>query len=277
MTMEPEPLARLLDAHPLPDADGDKDTRGTLVLVAGSESCPGAAILSAIAALRAGAGRVQIITAPEVATAVAIAVPETLVLGWAGGSGDEVVDARLADADAVCIGPGLDRNAVDLADAARGAIDPATPVLLDAGALPAAPDYARDGRRLSIAPNAKEAADLLTAPTVDQGIAAVAAALSARLHVPVAVRATITVLAHGEAAWWTRGALGLGTAGSGDVFAGITAGMLARGLDDAAALAWGVAVHAEAGRQLAGDRRNPGFLARDLLDAIPAAIDALTS
>ena len=62
-------IAQLLEAHPLPAVAGDKGERGTLVLVAGSPNCPGAAILSATAALRAGVGRVQVVTHPELVTA----------------------------------------------------------------------------------------------------------------------------------------------------------------------------------------------------------------
>jgi NAD(P)H-hydrate repair Nnr-like enzyme with NAD(P)H-hydrate dehydratase domain len=60
-----ELLPTLLERNPLPPVGGDKHDRGTAVIVAGTERCPGAAILAATAALRAGAGRVQIITAPR--------------------------------------------------------------------------------------------------------------------------------------------------------------------------------------------------------------------
>jgi len=271
----PEPLLRLLDAHPIPVADGDKDKRGTVVFIAGSAACPGAAILSAVAALRAGAGRVQIFTAPEVAVAIGIAIPEALSVGWAGAD-DGGLLRRLEGADAVCIGPGLESDAPGIALGVLGHVDRSVPVLLDARALPAAHAYAEAGQCFVIAPNVNEATDLRSEPTLDQGVAALAAALTGALHVPVAVRGGTTVLAHGEAAWWAKGSLGLGTAGSGDVLAGISAGMLARGVDPVAALGWGVAVHARAGRELSGHRSNPGFLARELLDVIPDAIESLS-
>ncbi|HVE94992.1 MAG TPA: NAD(P)H-hydrate dehydratase [Acidimicrobiales bacterium] len=271
-----EPLVRLLDAHPLPAADGDKDQRGTVVVIAGSDSCPGAAILTGVAALRAGAGRVQIFTAPEVAVAVGIAIPESLSVGWAGAD-DEQLLSRLEDADSVCIGPGLDREAPDIALAVLTHLDRNVPVLLDALAIPAAHAYAEAGQRFVIAPNVKEATELHPEPMLEQGVGPLAAALTSALHAPVAVRGETTVVAHGEAAWWAKGAVGLGTAGSGDVLAGVTAGMLARSLDPAAAVGWGVAVHARAGRELSGHRSNPGFLARELLDVIPDAIESLTT
>lgn len=275
-SVTPEPLVRLLDAHPLPPAEGDKDQRGTVVLIAGSASCPGAAILTAVAALRSGAGRVQVFTAPEVAVAVGVAIPEALSLGWAGAD-DVRLLGRLECADSVCIGPGLEGDACDIALGVLGHVGRDVPVLLDARALPAAPAYAEADQRLVIAPNLTEATELVPEPMLEQGVGALAAALTSSLHVPVAVRGETTVVACGEAAWWAKGAVGLGTAGSGDVLAGVTAGMLARGVEPVAALGWGVAVHARAGRELGHHRRNPGFLARELLDVIPDAVESLTA
>ena len=65
---------------------------------------------------------------------------------------------------------------------------------------------------------------------------------------------------------------GLGTAGSGDVLAGATGGLLARGVEPVGAVGWAVALHARAGRALASTRA-VGFLAREIADALPAAIE----
>ena len=66
--------------------------------------------------------------------------------------------------------------------------------------------------------------------------------------------------------------MGLATSGSGDVLAGLIAGLLARGAPPLTATLWGVCVHAEAGAQLA-DRLGPvGFLAREILTEIPAVM-----
>src|SRR5829696_1215679 len=69
--------ADLIDRWPLPlDEDGDKHVRGTVLVIGGSPVTPGAVILAGIAALRMGAGRLQIATAEGPASAVAVAVPE---------------------------------------------------------------------------------------------------------------------------------------------------------------------------------------------------------
>src|SRR3954454_10099340 len=100
---------------PLPSlAEGDKKSRGTVLVIGGSAELPGAALLAGLAALRAGAGRLRIATAARHATAIDVAMPEALVLGLAeareGGLDPRQIemDADLNKrAEAVLIGPGL--------------------------------------------------------------------------------------------------------------------------------------------------------------------------
>src|SRR3954467_7228920 len=112
----------LLRAMPLPEPAGstDKKARGSVLVIAGSVQLPGAALLAGTAALRAGAGRLQIATCVRNALAIGIAIPEALVLGLPetseGGISPTAIDAlapHLKEANAVLIGPGLeDENAV---------------------------------------------------------------------------------------------------------------------------------------------------------------------
>src|SRR4051795_4238917 len=64
---------------PQPDEAGDKEDRGRVLVIGGSSLMPGAVILAATAALRAGAGKLQIGTAASIHQAVGVAVPESLV------------------------------------------------------------------------------------------------------------------------------------------------------------------------------------------------------
>ncbi|MDB5842184.1 MAG: NAD(P)H-hydrate dehydratase, partial [Herminiimonas sp.] len=66
---------------PLPDSDGDKEQRGHILVIGGSRQMPGAVILAASAALRAGAGKLVIATGASVAQLVALAIPESRVIG----------------------------------------------------------------------------------------------------------------------------------------------------------------------------------------------------
>ncbi len=68
---------------PKPDDKCDKGARGKVVIVAGSREMPGAAVLAATAALRAGASKLIVVTAASIAGLVAAAVPEARVLAMA--------------------------------------------------------------------------------------------------------------------------------------------------------------------------------------------------
>src|ERR1041384_6528839 len=72
----------VLRTMPLPQpGEGDKRSRGDVLVIAGSKQVPGAALLSGVAALRAGAERLRISTCQSNAAALAVAVPEAFVLG----------------------------------------------------------------------------------------------------------------------------------------------------------------------------------------------------
>jgi hydroxyethylthiazole kinase-like uncharacterized protein yjeF len=265
-------LDELLAAHLLPDASGDKRDRGSVVVVGGSPGCPGAALLAGVAALRAGAGRVQLGVHPDVATAVAVALPEAFVSAWDHGRARVPDDlaGRIERASAVVVGPGLLTGAGNAARAVAELVPDETPLLLDAGALEVALELAAGPARcLVVAPNDDEAKDL-GAGNADE----LAARLGGR---SAAVRGVETTVVDGHGGRWHHAADvdGLGTAGSGDVFAGIAAGLLARGAAPLAALGWAVAVHARAGA-IAADAVAPvGFLAREVADGVPTALRAL--
>ena len=80
---EPEPLDRqALAGHPLPPVvDGDKETKGRILIIAGSRDVPGAALLAAMGAMRAGAGKLRIATVESGAPQLGMAMPEAMVIG----------------------------------------------------------------------------------------------------------------------------------------------------------------------------------------------------
>src|SRR3569833_177593 len=94
---------------PMPRGASDKSDRGQVLLVAGSQDVPGAAILCAEAALRAGAGKVQVVDPKAMTGQVGVALPETAVFGWDIGLGwtssDDPLRSAAGKADAVLVGP----------------------------------------------------------------------------------------------------------------------------------------------------------------------------
>jgi NAD(P)H-hydrate repair Nnr-like enzyme with NAD(P)H-hydrate dehydratase domain len=78
----------------------------------------------------------------------------------------------------------------------------------------------------------------------------------------------------GAAFRYDEGVVGLATAGSGDVLAGLIGGLAARGCDPVQAAIWGVFLHAQAGQQLSRTRGALGFLARELPTEVPALLES---
>jgi ADP-dependent NAD(P)H-hydrate dehydratase len=272
----------LLRSWPLPRPDGGgKHARGTVLVVGGAVSTPGAVLLAGLAALRVGAGKLKVATVQPTAVALAVAMPEAMVTGLPadeGGSlgrdGAEEVCRQAERADAVLIGPGL-LGREGTAELLRALLPelPEVRVVLDAvalGALARVPEAAAGLRgRLVLTPNAGELAELLDGED-PEGLGGARA---------VAERYGAAVAAHGGVAGpdgrtWADEAGGpsLGTSGSGDVLAGVVTGLLARGADPAQAAVHGQYLHSSAGDRLAARTAPLGFLARELLDELPGAL-----
>src|SRR4051812_39037137 len=104
----------VLRGWPLPRPDGGKESRGHLLVVSGTTATPGAVILTAEAALRAGVGKLTIAAPAPVAVSLGVAVPEALVVplearddGHPSSSSADEVAALARDADAIVTGPGF--------------------------------------------------------------------------------------------------------------------------------------------------------------------------
>ncbi|GAB6985536.1 ADP-dependent NAD(P)H-hydrate dehydratase [Nocardioides pyridinolyticus] len=235
----------LLRSWPLDEPGAGKEARGELLVLGGSASTPGAALLAGEASLRAGAGKLVIATARTVAAPTAVAVPEARVVGLAAhddgsitaGAADAVAHLAAGSA-AVLAGPGLvdaDRAVALLGDALG------TAYLTAEHALTAARD------------------------------------LASRCGAVVPAGGTCKYVAAPDGRAWVveGGGPGLGVSGSGDVQAGIVAGLLARGEEPARAAVWGAYLHARAGERLAGSVGQVGYLARELPGTVPTVLGEL--
>jgi hydroxyethylthiazole kinase-like uncharacterized protein yjeF len=290
---QPNNITRgLLRDWPLPDPDSadDKDDRGAVLAIGGSRSIPGGVILAGAAALRAGAGKLMIATARSVATQVGVAMPEAKSVGLrenrdgAIASSAATAAARLAeDADAVLIGPGMEDGSgirSFVTSVLNGISD--TPVVIDAGGIESL-RKSRGFHRLNengvITPHAGEMASLMNASKeeIERDATTWAVRVSAELDAIVALKGPETVIADpsGKLFRYRGGGVGLATSGSGDVLAGILAGLLARGASPLQATVWAVFVHGEAGRSLAKKIARVGFLAREIADEVPAVLDSI--
>jgi ADP-dependent NAD(P)H-hydrate dehydratase len=277
----------LLRRWPLPGParEGTKEERGRVLVIAGAVQMPGAAILASTAALRAGAGKVRVATAEEAALALGAAVPELFVHAIAEGkhraSSLKAILDSAKKADAVLIGPGMrDQDAIRTLLPELMRIEDLGALIIDATALPIsgkllAPRNSLAGKTI-ITPHAAEMASLcdLSVEEVERDSQRIAQQAARRFQSIVVLKGAETLICSesGPACLNRRGNVGLATAGSGDVLAGILAGLCARGTDPLPAAVWAVALHARAGENLARRMGPIGYLAREIIDQIPLVI-----
>jgi hydroxyethylthiazole kinase-like uncharacterized protein yjeF len=286
--------AGFLRQRPLPtlDGDGDKDRRGRVLVIGGSTSVPGAALLAATSALRAGAGKLQIATCQSIATQLGLAVPEALVVGLPETPDGDIAPTaarllleRMERSDAVLIGPGLmDADAAGELTAGLLECAPGPAIVIDAMPLVrlgrCRESLVRHGANTVLTPHSGEMAGLLgiERSTVDSDPVPIAREAAALFQCVVALKGSCTQVVDSKGATWKydQGNVGLATSGSGDTLAGLTAGLLARGASPVQAAQWGVYIHGEAGNRLAQTRGPVGFLARELLAEIPPILASLS-
>ena len=277
----------LLRGWPLPDPASSKKARGQVVVIGGAARTPGGVALAGLAALRVGAGHVQLAVAASVAPALAASFPEAGVIplphsekGTILGSAATTVCAEaLEGADAVLVGPGLDdaEHAAALLEGLLPHIDEDTALVLDAYTLGVLPDYretlTRRSARSVLTPNAEELGRLLGRDCDPEQQDVVEAA-----HRYSSCVTAQGMIADRDGRRWRvpSGHPGLATAGSGDVLAGLVVGLLARDVDPAQAACWGTYLHSMAGERLASSVGGLGFLARELVDQVPPVLAELS-
>lgn len=258
---------------PLRRPGAHKGDCGHLLVVGGAPGYSGAARLTAAAALRTGAGRVTLVTHPDHAALANLDRPELMVRP-ANAARD--LEALLASADAVAVGPGLGQEAWArvlwpvVADW-RGAL------VVDADALNLLAQAPRRRDDWVLTPHPGEAGRLLgsEAAAVNADRLAAVQRLQRRYGGAVLLKGAGTLVSTGPA-WIPRciagGHPGMATAGMGDVLTGIIAALRAQGLDAANAAITGAAWHIAAANlaaQRVGNQR--GMLASDVIGALPAS------
>ena len=281
----PADLVRLPARHP----DASKRDHGRVVVIGGAAGMAGAPALAALAALKSGAGLVELV-APEGAAAIAAGFDPCVMVraapaaeGGFAAAALEAILARVAAADAVAVGPGIGRT-----DAVRDLVlhlwrHVTKPAVFDADALwalaqaPAAERRLHAGPRV-LTPHAGEMLRLLGEPP--DGPAArdrarlerAAEEMAAALDAVVVLKGAGTLVAGPRSrARNETGNPGMATAGTGDVLTGVVAAAVAQGLEPCAAARLAAWVHGRAGDAAAADLGEVSMTARDLLDRLSVA------
>ncbi len=263
-----------LHRFPWPRIYTHKAERGRLIVVSGHAWTTGAARLAARAGLRSGAGLVTLLS-PSDALAVNAAHLEAVMLKPFDDPGE--LQQAAEDAEAAVIGPaagvGADTRANLIALARTGAA-----LVVDADVLSSfrdAPDelFACLDRDDVLTPHPGEF-DRVFPGLLKAAPERISAARTAaeRAGAVVLLKGADTVVAapDGRAVVNTNASPWLATAGSGDVLAGVIAGLIAQGMDSFEAACAGAWMHAEAGRT-----HGPGLISEDLPGRIPAVLTDL--
>ena len=270
--------------------DSHKGDYGRVTVIAGSRGKTGAAHLSAMGALRSGAGLVTVATPgcclPIVAAMAPEYMTEPLPEGKDGSLSAAAVDAVLAlQHDVIACGPGLGRDA-GVASFVSTLIDRATvPLVLDADALTVLADdpailEGREDREIIITPHPGEMARLIGSSVDDvQGNRIEVAgnfAATHRVYVVLKGHRTIIATPEGHIFINPTGNAGLATGGTGDVLTGMIAAWLAQLLDAEAACRLAVFTHGAAGDLSEGSVGQVAMTATDVVARLGEALNRLT-
>lgn len=251
-------------------AEDHKYTRGHVVVL-GGEVMTGAARLTALGAQRAGAGMVTVAATPAswpvyAASLLSVIARPANAKEWRNFVTDERVRA-------VVIGPGAGVNARTKA-ALQVAAGAGKPLVLDADAITLmAADAALRKALLAapkiLTPHEGEYMRLAKALKISLAVEKtdLAVALAQRLQAVVVLKGAETVVTDGEQVCVTHPPAWLATAGTGDVLAGIIAGLVGQGMALFEAAAAGVWLHAEAARA-----HGHGMIAEDVVASLPSVL-----
>lgn len=295
---------RLVSLPPLPlrPRDGHKGTFGTVLIVGGSSDestrMVGAPALAGMGALRAGCGLCKLMMPATILNAALASLTSASGLPLPVDEQDRVIpyeavaafDRAAEDATSIVVGPGLGSS-----DAARALVLRAVqrdnpPLVIDADALnilASIHELFRDFHAAAIlTPHPGEYRRLAHAfriahdPVNEDSRSLAAEALAQKIGAVVVLKGARTVVSDGQRTWvCPAGDPCMATGGSGDVLAGVTAGLIAQhfrqGHDLFECARAAVAAHALAGERWAATNATAGMLASELADLIPAGLDTL--
>jgi len=258
--------ATLEEALPPRRRSAHKGAHGSVLLIGGAPGMAGAIRLAGEAALRAGAGLVRVATHPDSVAHVMAGRAEVMCEGVSEPAG---LASLIEVSDGIVLGPGLGGSEWARALWAA-ALDADRPLVLDADGLNLLAARPRGRNRWLLTPHPGEAARLLgsSAAAVQTDRLGAVTALAERYQAVALLKGAGSLVAEpggGPVSVCDRGNPGMGTAGMGDVLAGVLGALVVQGgADLGLAARAGVLLHALAGDDAAaaGER---GLLAGDLL------------
>jgi len=295
----------VLDIGILPDADKDMETSfavfertdaqqmlrrrnpfankgdmGHALLIAGQYGMAGAAVLASRACMRAGAGKVTVVTPSKNNDILQISVPEVIVRPDNDGQRfSQPVETE--GYDALGIGPGIgqdDNTGIALIAQLRRAT---CPIVADADALNILANrrawLQQLPQNIILTPHPKEMDRLAgnSNDSYERLCKAVEMAKRHRAYIVLKGHHTAVCTPDGSVTFNSTGNAGMATAGSGDVLTGIITALLTRGYQQKDACLLGVYLHGLAGDFAADKLGMESLVASDIISALPQAFNHL--
>jgi len=273
-------------------ADAHKGRTGHLLVVAGATGKSGAAALTAMTAMRAGAGLVTLGVPASLNPVMETQVREVMTAplpedngGCLGASAFDHIMVLLENKKALALGPGIG-TADQTCELVHDLLAQCPlPVVLDADGLNClAQDLTTLSQRkapLILTPHPGEMARLMaSSPQAIQQDRVQAARQLATTHgVHVVLKGARTITAHPDGSIFINptGNAGMASGGMGDVLTGLIAGLITQGASPEAASHAGVFLHGAAADALATQIGSIGYVASEVMDALPATIQRLSA
>lgn len=278
------------DLHQIPKrmAYSHKGTYGKILVMAGTKNMAGAALFSAKAAYRTGAGLVKVLTVEENRSVIQEKLPEAILATydskWASnepGEWKEYIQNQTEWADVIILGPGL-----GMEECSRTLVEAVleyayVPIILDADAINLAARYpylkSFFTENMILTPHLSECARLIgkTVDEIREDLIGTAREVAEQYHVTCVLKdaATVIVRKDGKVFVNSSGSPSMAKGGSGDVLCGVIAGLLGLGMDECDAASLGVYVHGLAGESAAKNVGTHSVLAGELADHIGEVIN----
>ena len=266
-----------LDKLPKRVNNSNKGTYGRVAVIAGSKNMSGAAFLCSKAAYSTGAGLVKIYTHESNRTILQSQLPEAVMMTYDDYEGAlACIEDALQWATVIVVGPGLSVDTVSERMLYELLMNAEVPMVVDADALNILSNNIELLRTSSVqiimTPHMKEMSRLIQRPVeeIAKNRFAIAREFAKKMQVTLVLKDAKSIATNGGQQTYMNlaGNNGMSTGGSGDVLAGIIAGMLAGGLTLADAARMGTYVHCRAGDLAAERKGNYAMLASDIISYI---------
>jgi NAD(P)H-hydrate epimerase len=258
-----------------------KGSNGLGVLIAGSRNMPGAALLSAKAALRSGLGKLVVHSATKVLDRVVASFPEVLLSYDPHFDCFSTVPKIVNDCNALAVGPGLGKDPITIQGVYKLFQQTSYPIIVDADALNI---LAENKTWLNLLPQ-----NAILTPHVGEFDRLVGKSanrfervlksqdFAQKYHIIVVLKGHYTTITTPDRNLYlnTTGNQGMATAGSGDVLTGIILGLLTKGYPPEHAALLGVYLHGLAGDLALQKQSHESLMASDIIDNLGEAFKGM--